>query len=443
MIRFLIIFFFSVSMSFAQFSNWEYHGEMRRPVAGADIWQDIDNFYVFGGYSDSLQKNVNWIQKFRVYFDVWKLDSMIVPRYGLVAEKYDSLAYFFGGVSDDASSVNGLERWGLNFVDEAFYSSNKNFNRIFSSGHIIGENLYIIGGNPQPGTISDTLPYIIEYNLISDTVTYQSDSLFINEDLPEQQMSEVIGDDIFIFGGVTNGISQDIYKFNIVDKSLTKLDIGLLEPRAGGRAVIGIDPSVIYIIGGYNENLEALNNVEVFRYFSENDYYIENSSPIQDARYHFMTAYLDEYIYILGGFDADGKVVKTIERYYGQETTTDAEQVIIIPSDFKLYQNYPNPFNPTTTIKYQIPNQVQDDNSTVIASSEATKQSNVETHGHASVRLVVYDVLGREVAALVNQIQKPGTYEINFDASNLPSGIYYYQLKLNSFIQTKKMMLLK
>ncbi|MCB0732223.1 MAG: T9SS type A sorting domain-containing protein, partial [Ignavibacteriae bacterium] len=72
-----------------------------------------------------------------------------------------------------------------------------------------------------------------------------------------------------------------------------------------------------------------------------------------------------------------------------------------------------------------------------------TKQSNVETHGHASVRLVVYDILGREVTTLVNQKQKPGTYEVIFDASKYSSGVYYYQLKVGQFIKTKKMMLLK
>ncbi|MCB9207758.1 MAG: T9SS type A sorting domain-containing protein [Ignavibacteriales bacterium] len=94
-----------------------------------------------------------------------------------------------------------------------------------------------------------------------------------------------------------------------------------------------------------------------------------------------------------------------------------------LPNNYWLSQNYPNPFNPTTTIDYTVPI--------------------VETHGHASLQLVVYDVLGREVATLVNQHQKPGNYSIQFDGSNLASGIYYYQLKVGSFIQTKKMILMK
>ncbi len=95
------------------------------------------------------------------------------------------------------------------------------------------------------------------------------------------------------------------------------------------------------------------------------------------------------------------------------------EENNIKAQQFTLYQNYPNPFNPTTTIKYAIPSAI------------------------ANVRLIVYNVLGEEVATLVNQRQAPGFYEVQFDASDLPSGIYFYTLQVGDFIATKKMVLLK
>ncbi|MFH1525871.1 MAG: T9SS type A sorting domain-containing protein, partial [Bacteroidota bacterium] len=94
------------------------------------------------------------------------------------------------------------------------------------------------------------------------------------------------------------------------------------------------------------------------------------------------------------------------------------------PTKFKLYQNYPNPFNPTTTIKYSIFN-VGSENFAV------------------STKLIVYDILGNEVAMLVNEARNSGNYEVTFDASNLSSGVYYYQLKAGEFSETKKMILLK
>jgi hypothetical protein len=89
-----------------------------------------------------------------------------------------------------------------------------------------------------------------------------------------------------------------------------------------------------------------------------------------------------------------------------------------VPSVYKLYQNYPNPFNPGTKFKILI-----------------AKLSNVN--------IVVYDLLGREIATLVNEQLKPGSYEVEWDGSNYPSGVYIYRLKTESFSETKKMILLK
>ncbi|PIW70044.1 MAG: hypothetical protein COW08_03965, partial [Ignavibacteriales bacterium CG12_big_fil_rev_8_21_14_0_65_30_8] len=89
-----------------------------------------------------------------------------------------------------------------------------------------------------------------------------------------------------------------------------------------------------------------------------------------------------------------------------------------LPQNFLLKQNYPNPFNPSTIINYQLPK-------------------------ISKVTLTVYDVLGKEVAKLVNQEQSAGTYKVNFDASHLSSGIYFYTLIAGDFVQTKKLVLLK
>ena len=86
--------------------------------------------------------------------------------------------------------------------------------------------------------------------------------------------------------------------------------------------------------------------------------------------------------------------------------------------EFALEQNYPNPFNPTTSIKYQV------------ASIE-------------NVTLAVYNILGRQVAILVNEQKSPGKYEVQFDGSNLSSGMYFYKLTSGEFTQTRKLMLLK
>ncbi len=89
-----------------------------------------------------------------------------------------------------------------------------------------------------------------------------------------------------------------------------------------------------------------------------------------------------------------------------------------VPDKFALYQNYPNPFNPTTNIKFDI------------AKSTFTS-------------IVIYDMLGKEVSNLVSQVLSPGSYEYNFNASNFPSGIYYYRIKTEGYTEIRKMMLVK
>ena len=100
-------------------------------------------------------------------------------------------------------------------------------------------------------------------------------------------------------------------------------------------------------------------------------------------------------------------------------------------STYDLQQNYPNPFNPVTKIKYTIP------------TPPHPSPSQGEGVREGFVSLKIYDVLGRDVATLVNENQKPGNYEVTFDAFGLASGIYYYQLKAGDFVDTKKMLLLK
>ena len=106
---------------------------------------------------------------------------------------------------------------------------------------------------------------------------------------------------------------------------------------------------------------------------------------------------------------------------------TSVEEDNVIPTEFFLYQNYPNPFNPTTKIKYSIP--------------ESPLPGGDGRGG--LVTLKVYDVLGNEIATLVNEEKPAGSYEIEFNGSNLLSGIYFYQLRAGTFIQTKKMVLLR
>jgi Secretion system C-terminal sorting domain len=101
-----------------------------------------------------------------------------------------------------------------------------------------------------------------------------------------------------------------------------------------------------------------------------------------------------------------------------------------IPNEYSLSQNYPNPFNPVTKIKFSLP-------------SVRSPLDNPSEGGAISTRLIIYDVLGREVVTLLNEQLHPGSYSVDWDASNYPSGVYFYKLEAGVYIQTKKMVLIK
>jgi hypothetical protein len=104
----------------------------------------------------------------------------------------------------------------------------------------------------------------------------------------------------------------------------------------------------------------------------------------------------------------------------GMDTTlvTVERQINSIPQNFRLEQNYPNPFNPSTTIRYSLPER-------------------------GEIELVVYDALGKQIETLISGDHDAGVYEVDFDATGLTSGVYFYQIKSGSFTETRKLVLMK
>ena len=111
------------------------------------------------------------------------------------------------------------------------------------------------------------------------------------------------------------------------------------------------------------------------------------------------------------------------------------EEEKYLPKEFSLSQNYPNPFNPSTTIRFTIP--------TVERFAESLNNNERIGNSLYNVLLKVYDILGNEVATLVNEELPDGEYEVEWNASDLPSGIYFYQLRAGDFVETRKMLLIK
>jgi hypothetical protein len=123
---------------------------------------------------------------------------------------------------------------------------------------------------------------------------------------------------------------------------------------------------------------------------------------------------------IIGRTSGQANLVKAgfWQQVNGLITGIESEDNKIIPKEFYLFQNYPNPFNPSTRIRWESP------------------QSGLQI-------LKVYDILGKEIATLVNEEKQAGRYEVKFDGASLSSGIYFYAFKTGNFVDTKKLILMK
>lgn len=157
--------------------------------------------------------------------------------------------------------------------------------------------------------------------------------------------------------------------------------------------------------------LVGTDSLGVFLYSDDGDSLGSRNDGLTNLNIHTLTIDNNDYVY--AGTD-DG----IWRRILSEITSVEEEEIDQVPTELSLSQNYPNPFNPGTNMQYAI----------------SSKQF---------VSLKVYDVLGNEIETLVNEEKPAGTYEVTWHAANLPSGVYFYELKAGEFFQTKKMLLLK
>lgn len=139
---------------------------------------------------------------------------------------------------------------------------------------------------------------------------------------------------------------------------------------------------------------------------------VKSASNPGESYYKSGSSWLDFY-------NVDSSANFCIKGLFVNDTITGTSNShLTVPQTYSLHQNYPNPFNPTTTISFDIPKT-------------------------AKVKLAIYNVVGKEIVSLVNRKMNPGSYEVNWDASNFTSGVYFYRIFSDGFVDTKKMVLIK
>ncbi len=180
-----------------------------------------------------------------------------------------------------------------------------------------------------------------------------------------------------------------------------------------------------------------------FDYYIDNYHYLDSipcmaigtaiAIPPESTRVFYFAHNNSSYIPEIGDHQFTGILVDndTAATTYFKVIEPNNVNLDAITFDFELAQNFPNPFNPTTKINYSIP-------------SVTLRQAQSDIH----VSLKIYDILGKEIATLVNEEKSAGNYEVEFSVGQesfpvLPSNVYFYRLQAGTFIETKKMVLLK
>lgn len=389
-----------------------------RPV-GANTYITIPLNVVGEGIIDRLQLSVKYLENHFMPFDFW-VSSIF---YGYDNSWILPSSYFDGDKLNFAAVGNTVYLYNQEKLGtfKMFISDNVKNNEITSNISMF-DGVNIWKNNISPFKVINLK--MKEYNDLNNDSKYD-----VNDSRAIFDMLGTKPNDIDMVKGDLNGdgmlLTYDTYlSLNIAMNPNSFYDLPIFSNNNASGKIVPKDPIVI--------NWKKLSNGQYGAFASEKitngDFIIKSkvSRQIgmfkQDGEKAFFVDINPSINTPILISDKPTKIIGTVNE--GREiivspfVTTTVEENNEIPTEFKLEQNYPNPFNPSTTISYQIPQ-------------------------NGFVTLKVYDVIGREIAELVNQEKSAGRYEVNFNASKLASGMYIYKLTGNNINLSKKMMLIK
>jgi len=274
---------------------------------------------------------------------------------------------------------------GVRFIDATGGNSGSTFDQVNSSGVLYGIALTPDGSSALVSTFtSDSAKKVniatsAVQNIAGLTGSYGLAILHS-------------GKEALIFDG------DSLDRVSLVSNSVTKKISPLTYNTSFQNIAITSDDKYAFVVGAFEKLIISLANDSVVQTFTAGG---ANVATAPDGSHFYVT---DSY---------NGTV-----RVYGKQTTNRVNEGQAPTAVFSLGQNYPNPFNPATNIRYTI-----------------ARRSNVT--------LKIYDVLGREAETLVSAVQSPGSYTVTFNAARYASGVYFYRLQAGSFVETKRLLVIK
>ncbi len=431
-----ILILFSINPLLAQ-PSWQVIGKMPHPVYGGEAIVMDSLILIIGGTQSlpdqgDLTHPLGLIQAYDPRANSWQiLDTLNVPRYGFAADTLDrNQLVICGGSWERDQNSYSIERWRFDTMafdnPEVIYRDNF-LNRIYFTGHIYQNRLYLFGGLSYPTSdIANRTSDLIVFDLSSNREVFNSDSTGRKHYLPYHHASVRINDTVYLLGGVFNGVTNTIRSYSInsdqIENAAYKNVGNMLTFRAGCRAVAL--PGSIFVLGGYNEKSTALKSTETI---SLTSFAVQHGPEMQHPRRELMAAVFAHSVYVFGGWNEQDAVVAEVERLEidsAAATGIDAEAVFAEnPRAFELGQNYPNPFNSSTIIPVRL------------------------SHPEY-IRLEIYTVTGNRIRNLQQGVLQGGSYRFRWDGTDeqsqpAASGVYFYRLFGENTFRAGKMILLR
>ena len=367
-------------------------------------WTYMNQGPNFSSFGSAFEYINNHVYAFLVAGNVYEYDLIndtwierspnTVPGFSLSSEVYQNEIYIIGYY--DSTFSHPFYKYNP-VTDSWTELANLPLQVVKCAMEVIGDKIYCVGGSNQGGP-STQFDSLLVYDILSDT---WSIDLFELSSKRVWMADVTYNNKFLVLGGIdTTNIALDIVE-EIVPEGVVPVE--LISFNAN---VIGSDVKLTWVTATELNNL----GFELFRNGVKLAFIEGRGTTNEKQEYFYEDIDLQQGIfnYWLEQIDFDGT----------RNISAEISAQIFVPSVFTLEQNFPNPFNPSTTINWQTP----------IGSWQSLK---------------VYDLLGREIATLVNEYKPAGNYEVNFNAENLSSGIYYYTLTVESFTESKRMLLIK
>ncbi len=403
----ILIFLILLQIPIPAQNGWTQIASMQTYIAGGGVCKINDSIYVIGGITGDPWGNF-WEVDLNQIFDpvnkTWSTRAVMpsARAFHYITSVDNKTIYAFGGGYPVRRDTNEV----YNMINNT-WSTKKclPFPWAGMAGAVVDGKIYLMGGN-----LTGRQCYQYDPEL---------DSCIEKASLPPDGCAgpfsvTVYNGLIYAFGGTDNYPDTALSAVCIYDPQTDVWTKAATEmPTARYFLKTFLIEDKIYAIGGCNHSNSSLAAVEVF----DPDKKTWESLPdMPESSTKFGGTVYDNKIYIFGG---------TYDWAHGGDKVWvfDPQTVQVIQNSnvresYSLSQNYPNPFNPHTNIEYTVPTM-------------------------SKVTLKIYDALGNLLSVLISGEKPAGTYEITWNAANLPSGVYFYRLKAGNFIETKKMILLR